>query len=149
VCARGSNRALLRGPSTSPLDVMGSDASVLVMQQEIPRDWWIFCEMDDFKPLSPYYPYAIPRDQTVEVVPLVELEPPQRSAGAPAFRKYKLVPILLAFRSPECRLPPVQVEAANSGPYRFKLVNGFHRFYASVAVGYSHLPVCERQSSPP
>jgi hypothetical protein len=122
---------------------------MLVMQQEIPRDWWAFCEMDDFKPLSPYYPYAIPRDQTVEVVPLADVEPPKRSAGTPAFRKYKLVPIHLAFRSPECRLPPVPVEAASSGPYRFKLVNGFHRFYASVAVGYSHLPVCERQSSPP
>ena len=119
------------------------------MQLEIPRDWWTFCEMEDFKPKSRYYPCATPRGQTVEVVPLADVEPPQRSPGTPTFRKYKLVPILLAFRSPECRLPPVQVEAASCGSYRFKLLNGFHRFYASVAVGYSHLPIYDPQSAPP
>lgn len=27
------------------------------------------------------------------------------------------------------------------GDYRYKIYNGVHRYYASVAVGFSHLPV--------
>lgn len=54
--------------------------------------------------------------------------------------KYKLVPVLMAFQSPECYLPPVELEALAGEPYRFRVLNGFHRFYASVVVGYASLP---------
>lgn len=106
----------------------------------IPDDWWDFCEMPNFRRISDFYPYARAYANVV-AVPIVEIEPPKRDAGMPPFRKYKLVPVLLAFHSPECALPPVPVEPLSSGPYRYRLINGFHRFYGSVAVGYSRLPV--------
>jgi ParB-like chromosome segregation protein Spo0J len=51
---------------------------------------------------------------------------------------------LLAFVSPECALPPVEVIRAFSGRYDLKIINGYHRYYASVAVGYTKLPVVIR-----
>ena len=55
-----------------------------------------------------------------------------------------MCPLLFAFQSPECALPPVLVEPLPiSVAFHYRLVNGFHRFYASVHVGYTHIPVEE------
>lgn len=109
---------------------------------EIPDDWWRFAEMDGFSPApGGFYPYRAKAEDGVEVVALTEIEPPQRDHGIGLFKKYKLLPLLFAFSSPECRLPPVEVHASDSaGPYRLKVHNGFHRYYASVAAGYTKLP---------
>src|SRR6266849_1607646 len=111
---------------------------------EIPDDWWSFAEMDSFSPKGGgFYPYKqsdITED--IHVVLLSEIEPPMRNSGVPPFKKYKMVPVLLAFLSPECLLPPVEVQAlASSKTHRFKVYNGYHRYYASVAVGYTKLPI--------
>lgn len=107
---------------------------------EIPDEWWSFVELNSAVPRrSEYYPYWSNDD--VQIVPLSEIEPPQRVGGLAPFKKYKLVPVLLAFQSPECDLPPIQVTEQESSDYRFRVMNGFHRFYSSVAAGYSHIPV--------
>lgn len=70
-----------------------------------------------------------------------DIQPPRRNPSMEPFRKYKLVPVLLAFISPECALPPVAVEPLPKGSgFRYRVTNGFHRFYASRAVGYSCIP---------
>jgi hypothetical protein len=69
-----------------------------------------------------------------------------RNSGVPPFKKYKMVPILFALSSPECALPPVEVDALAPAAHRFRLHNGYHRYYASVAVGYPSLPVVIRPS---
>jgi hypothetical protein len=52
-----------------------------------------------------------------------------------------MCPVLFAFQSPECALPPVVLEPLpDDGDYRYRLLNGFHRFYASVHVGYTYIP---------
>lgn len=113
---------------------------------EIQDEWWVFAEMDCFTRNGDAYPHASGCKE-VQIVPLVDIEPPTRAHGVPPFKKYKLVPILLAFSSPECALPPVEVcTAAPSGPYRFKVFNGYHRYYASIAVGYTALPVFVREA---
>jgi hypothetical protein len=43
----------------------------------------------------------------------------------------------------DCPLPPVEVTTDETGRFRYKVYNGMHRFYASIAVGFSHLPVVE------
>ncbi len=104
---------------------------------EIPDEWWNFADMADFMPTSEFYP---PDTSPFEKLALAEIEPPARS-GAPLFKKYKLVPVLFAFQSPECSLPLVQViELPEPGRYRYAVHNGFHRFYGSVAAGFTHLP---------
>lgn len=113
-------------------------------QFEIPDEWWSFCDMRAFSPRSQYYPYD-PKSVEVEIVRIDTIRPRRRDPGVSPFKKYKMVPVLLAFTSPECALPPVparRIEASNT--YFLDLIDGFHRFYASIAVGYSHLPVVIR-----
>jgi len=79
------------------------------------------------------------------MVAMSDVEPPRRDPGIEPFKKYKLVPILFAFRSPECALPPICVQSlptSRSG-YRYRVQNGFHRYYASAAVGFPMVPVRE------
>jgi hypothetical protein len=111
---------------------------------EIPDEWWSFCEMDTFKKVLEHYFYEETPD--VRVVPLSEIEPPSRLPGVPELLKFRMVSVLCAFkyqndgRRPS--LPPCKAEESPAGSaYKFKLVDGFHRFYASKAVEYSHLPV--------
>lgn len=59
-----------------------------------------------------------------------------------------MVPIVFAFISPECALPPVEVGAlTESAACRFKVRNGYLRYYASIAVGYPLLPVVIREDN--
>ena len=103
-------------------------------QFEIPDDWWVFAEMEGFRPSGGGY-YPPPAGIDFDVVPIAEVEPPARNQGVRAFDKFRLMPVLFAFRSPECALP-----AAPGGPYRFKVRNRYHRFYASIAAGFEFLP---------
>ena len=98
--------------------------------------------MPAFKKPGDYFPYVVGADE-VQIVPIGRVEPPTRAIGVGGFRKYKLVPVLMALQSPECALPPVHVEPA-SGSFSYRVTNGFHRYYASVAVGYAQLPVVVR-----
>ncbi|MGH8488341.1 MAG: hypothetical protein ACREXS_05600 [Gammaproteobacteria bacterium] len=115
---------------------------------EISDEWWSFAEMESFRPVGGgFYPYSPVCANLVEVVSLSVVEPPKHDVGVPRFKKYKMVPVLLAFQSPECALPPVEVVRLSESPrYQFRVRNGYHRFYASVAVGYHSLPVVVRGS---
>ncbi len=95
-----------------------------------------------------YYPYKH-SESNAEVVSISVVEPPLRNSGIPPFKKYKLVPILMAFTSPECELPPVEVQLHESDTYKYKVKNGYHRFYASLAVGYTMLPVIVTEAYEP
>jgi hypothetical protein len=107
---------------------------------EIPDEWWAFAEMNKFT-LDGVRHYPASRGSDWKPVSIDEVEPPKRNGGIEPFKKYKLMPVLFAFQSPECELPPVEVCEASEGPYRFKVRNGYHRYYASLAVGYRKLPV--------
>jgi hypothetical protein len=114
---------------------------------EIPDEWWTFAEMTCFTP-SPgsYYPYASGFSD-VRLIELVSIEVPRRNDCVALFKKYKLLPILHAFHSPECALPPVQVSEIPESPGQFRLINGVHRYYASSAAGYSLIPSVVRMAS--
>ena len=108
----------------------------------IPDDWWSFAEMNLFHPCETFYPYRPKCTGSIDIVSLKGIEPPIRDPGIAEFKKYKLVSVLLAFHSPECALPPVQVERLTApNNYQYRIHNGYHRFYASVAAGYSELPI--------
>ena len=120
---------------------------------EIPDDWWNFAEMSDFSPCRTTYTHtgqeSCPEQIETRDVSLDEIEPPTRSDGTTQFHKSRMVPILLAFGSPGCALPPVRVRPkVPSDRYRFKVYDGFHRYYASVAAGFTHLPVTVLEDCP-
>jgi len=111
---------------------------------ELEDEWWSFCEMESFNPESPYYPYNS-SNPSVEIVQIESVKPPTRNPGVHWFYKNRMVAVLMAFTSPECALPAVPVKRIRpGGDYSFELTDGFHRYYASVAVGYTHLPVTIR-----
>ena len=104
---------------------------------EIPDEWLAFVSLDNWLRGSNFYPYDTRLADQIDVLDIDSIEPPQRDPGIEPFRKYKLVPVLFAFTSPECALPPVRVKLLPAGgQYKYRLENGFHRFYASIAVGY-------------
>lgn len=110
----------------------------------IPTDWLAFCEVDTWQRRSELYPWT-PSATDVERIAIEDIEPPRRDAWLEPFRKYKLVPILLAFMSPECALPPIALDELPSGsPFKYRVTNGLHRYYASRAVGYTRIPAVIR-----
>ena len=129
------------GPVTFHVRAMKFKTPRTGIEFEISDEWWSFSEMDKFK-LNGARFYLYTRSvENAEAVDISEIEPPTRNKNIPPFKKYKLVPVLMAFTSPECELPPVEVVENNSNEYRFKVKNGYHRYYASVAVGYPMFPI--------
>lgn len=110
----------------------------------IPDDWWQFCDMENFEPATPFYLYS-QRDPGVQTVPIADVKPPERDASVVGLHKNRIAPILLAFTSDRCAVPAVPVrELADRGPCRYEVIDGYHRYYASVAAGYTRLPVLIR-----
>jgi hypothetical protein len=108
---------------------------------EIEDDWWNFCEMNAFS-RGARTSYAYNGSTEIQEVPIAEIEPPIRNQGVEPFKKFRMVPILLAFRFLTA-LPPVEIQPLKNSPspYSFKVYDGFHRYYASIAAGFTDLPV--------
>ena len=117
-------------------------AASQTVQYEIPDEWWQFCDLDTWHPQSDFYPSLDLNDDAVQVVSLSDIQPLARDLGQVSpFRKYKLVPVLLRFQSPECLLPAIDlVRIYGAAPYIYRLKNGFHRYAASLMVGYKSIP---------
>lgn len=112
---------------------------------EIPDEWWKFSEMDTFSPVGTFYLYS-PNDG-VKIVPVAEVEPPQRNVGVTPLKKSRLVPILMAFVSKVNAVPPIDVSASAAGSrYKYRVANGYHRYYASIAAGYRDIPVVIKET---
>jgi hypothetical protein len=123
---------------------------------EIPDEWledvnlraWLGQARTDrsYRVRKPPYPIdpqdlAIPQvEATIE--PLDAIRPFDRnlSTGMPFETKEQLLRILIGFKSGDL-LPPAHVIEASPGPYRFTLYHGAHRYYASLAARFSHIPV--------
>jgi hypothetical protein len=115
-----------------------------IVEFEIPDDWWKFCDMENFRPTTTFYLYS-QRDVGVQTVPIAEVRPPERHAGVVGFHKNRLAPILLALTSDRSALPAVPVRAlAGDDRYRYEVLDGYHRYYATIAAGYTRLPVLIR-----
>jgi hypothetical protein len=109
---------------------------------EIPDEWWEFSEMNKFELNGGRFYLYSTCFENVEAVDISEIEPPTRNKEIPPFKKYKLVPVFMAFMSQENSLPPVEVILnKNAEQYKYKVKNGYHRYYASVAVGFPLLPI--------
>ncbi|MDE1955335.1 MAG: ParB N-terminal domain-containing protein [Betaproteobacteria bacterium] len=106
---------------------------------------WVFAGMKQFRPSVPFFLYPRGLDVSgvdLRVVPLAQIEPcAPRFERAGSLARERIVPILLAFLSQEGVLPPVQVEPLDGSRYSFRLVNGFHRYCASIAAGFTEIPI--------
>jgi hypothetical protein len=107
---------------------------------EIADEWWNFAEMNNFS-RDERTSYAYHGSSEIREVAIADIRPPTRNPGVEDFKKCRMVPILLAFRCVDA-LPPVEIQPLKtSSSYRFSVYNGFHRYYASIAAGFTVLPV--------
>lgn len=116
---------------------------------ELNDSWWAEAEMDGFKPASTAYRVEMngTHSHGIFEVKINEVRPVQRALGVAIFNdsdeataRDRVVSILRGFRAAAI-IPPVEVVSEPDGsPYRYKLVHGAHRFYCSIAVGFSHVP---------
>jgi hypothetical protein len=100
--------------------------------------------MDRFTPSGPAYcstPSAV-------LVRLCEIEPPYRTPWTPkdwcGFDQSRLVRVLswIATGAEIEPVPLLEMPASDfpRTPYRYRVLNGYHRFYASIAAGFECLP---------
>jgi hypothetical protein len=107
----------------------------------IPDLWWTFCECAAFRRTIDFYTYPPELDAHTDVVPIANVEPPQRDDGVPPFIKDRMVAVLVGLQSPHGVVPPIHVCQHNQDGYRYKVLNGYHRFYGAVALGFPKIPV--------
>jgi hypothetical protein len=106
---------------------------------EIPDEWWIEAGMPGFTPTSPAY-HATP-DPDVVLVAVKDVARPARTVEKDfgGFERVRLIKVLAGFVAGQA-IPPVKVHELPQGPFRYGLRDGLHRFYASVAAGFDHVP---------
>jgi hypothetical protein len=109
------------------------------MAHVMPAAWMVEAELGAFVPSSPSFVCIVPH----LLLELKSMELPMRNEGIVldqnGFRRDRMMLILSGIRNGD-PIPPISVEACN-GVKRYRLRDGFHRFYASVACGFSHIPV--------
>lgn len=107
---------------------------------EIPDEWWEFADMPSFKPRTNFYLYPL-NTKDVQIVPLAAIEPLRRDEGTPLFVKSRLVPVLFGLQQLSLgALPPIELHPNRVGPFSYRIRNGCHRYFASVAAGYTDIP---------
>lgn len=122
---------------------------------EIPEEWltedlgdWLRNRRESpaYRAMTPPYP-PDPQDGGIpqveaSVVPLQIIEPVHRtlSTGTPFESRERLLRIFSGIKDNQ-PLPPIHTLEAPPGPYGLNLYNGLHRLFASVAAGFTHIPV--------
>ena len=115
---------------------------------EILDEWWIEAGMPSFTRHRPAY-----RSTTTNIVGLDDIEPIFRRLCTPrdwhGFRRDGLVSILRGFVADD-EIPPIELlilpvlHDLSGDPFKFRVVNGYHRFYASIAAGFAFVPATMR-----
>lgn len=121
-----------------------------IVEQEIDDDWWIEAGMADFQPTAPSYSPSVTADldRQIELVAIADVEPLQRRLSHGVFNdseesgsaRSRVTSILRGFRACD-PIPPVLLDRLEQpAAFPFRLRNGAHRFYCSVAAGFTHVP---------
>jgi hypothetical protein len=115
--------------------------------------WLVLARAAQFVPSSPAYivDRSSCKDQRVRLIAICDIGPVCRSPGVPYFNasaergltaKERVIQILQAFVS-GVALPPVELVETPVDKHPFKLTDGVHRLYLSLAVGFTHIPAVE------
>jgi hypothetical protein len=122
---------------------------VLPLEFEIPDAWWAEAGMTGFIPKHPAYRSTAAASR----IPLRNIEPPvrfpERLHDWRGFERHRLVKILsgIAANAEIEPVPVYELQPVPLLPIRYQVIDGYHRYYASVAAGFDCLPVLIRQVS--
>jgi hypothetical protein len=118
----------------------------------LPDDWWAEADMVGFTPSSSAYPADSIAFPEIFLVRIADIGPVLRSPGVGIFNdsndtmltaRERVVTILVGFRS-GAAIPPVKVvRTASKIVQPYKLVDGAHRLYCSLAARFTHIPAVE------
>jgi hypothetical protein len=122
---------------------------VLPLEFEIPDVWWAEAGMTDFAPKHRAYRSTA----DASLIPLRNIEPPVRFPERPhhwrGFERHRLVKVLadIAANAVIEPVPVYELQRVPLLPIRYLVIDGYHRYYASIAAGFECLPVLIRQVS--
>jgi hypothetical protein len=105
----------------------------------IPTEWLVEAGVRDFKPTRRAYRC----DDLHQCIPLAEIEVPLRRSRYPldanGFRHDRMVRLLTGIRD-NVSLPAIYIERADPDQRPYRVREGVHRYHASLALGFSHVP---------
>lgn len=106
---------------------------------EVPDEWLVEAGVKDFKPDNSSFRCDDPHT----LIAISDIQPHKRSPSvvlsANGFDHDRMMRILTGIKRGES-LPAIFVQEADPGAWKYALREGFHRFYASVAFGFSQIP---------
>ena len=114
-------------------------------------EWLVAAEMTGYVPASKAYRIggSLCENASIQEICIEDIGPVHRGVGI--FRdssdgvsvRERLLKILRGFRSGDS-IPPVKVVENRPGSaHRYKLTDGTHRLYCSIAVGFTHIPAVQ------
>jgi hypothetical protein len=111
----------------------------------IPDEWLEVARFREFRAIGNAYNVGAPevdypQPGTLQLIPLSEIEHLTRSIGVGGFIEDRMIPILKGIRRGD-RLPPIIViQLQTPNRFQYRLYHGFHRYHASIAAGFTHIP---------
>ena len=114
------------------------------MEFEVSDPWLEMAGAKGYSPSTCSYRASSSNEWPTTLVQLSDVEAPRRNPGVAGLDEKRTVCILRAFCG-DITLPPLEIdEPPGSRRFRFRVRDGFHRFYLSVAVGVKMRPVSVR-----
>ncbi|MGP0059870.1 MAG: hypothetical protein ACLPID_11355 [Beijerinckiaceae bacterium] len=119
---------------------------------ELDDAWWAEAGMANFVPSERAFrpDLAAAKGEAVFEARIDEVGPLRRNPGVGIFNdneeataRERVVRILKGFRDGAAIPPVILVEDTSGGVFRYKIGHGSHRFYCSLAAGFSHVPAIE------
>ena len=108
----------------------------------IPAAWWTEAGMDAFKRGTDLAYLGRPQLQS-KPIPLADIEPVsmelRRHLSCAGFDEKRMVGVLRHIATHQ-EMWPIEITEIQGNLYRYRLHDGTHRFFASVAAGFSHVP---------
>lgn len=113
---------------------------------EVPDEWWSEAGMYGYARRGSTY-----RSPVTAAIALGSIEPPFRTKALDAngFVRIRMVSILKGFAD-DAEILPIDLLVIpplgdlSGDPFKYRVVDGFHRFYASIAAGFDFVPTTTR-----
>jgi hypothetical protein len=119
---------------------------------ELNDAWWTEAGMANFVPIGRSFcpDLVAARGEAVFEARIDEVEPVRRNPGVGVFddneeatARERVVRILRGFNEGVAIPPVTLIKDTSSSPFRYRFGHGCHRFYCSLAVGFSHVSAIE------
>ena len=111
---------------------------------EIPDRWLRASDVKNFSASAASFVASTNITWPTSTVPLIEVGAPIRDFGIKWFDEDRMISVLRGMIHGNV-LPPLEAhEPPHTNHFKYKVRDGFHRYYASAALGFDYLPISLR-----